>query len=243
MIHKETWHIESDDRAMRELVRLYSENLDPQALFELGRLYLRVKKMPEIPDPVWSQIFPIVTKMVQEESPEEWASHFMWRASQATGHLPDVSKEEVEYIPFGLAPKITYREGWTVLTNGSSSEGDFEDLGMVDVEGERISYRNHLDPEPWKTHNFDQEMDLDDLLQWLERDFGLDTDSSEPHFRKILDREDAQEEFGDTYNDDAWGNETHPYDESPMSEVVGGEFEVFIPRADHLERILQWLQE
>jgi hypothetical protein len=243
-VRKEAWYREALQEGpiseLEQRVRLG----EMDALHQLGREYLRNKRLPTFSTDTWAIVLPYCIALVREGGEEEaWASDFMWKASRETGYLPAVPRSEIAYIPYGLAPKITISRGWEVQTEGSTQEGDVEDRGMVNAEGERISFNDPENPNPWTTHNFDLQVELDDLMDELDQEYSSHLYEGEGAFIKDLDREDAQEEFGETYHDEVWGDRVDDYHGESLATVIAGRFEIHIENPHHRERISAWLQE
>lgn len=241
MIQKESWYKETTEKSLRELERAAEEgNLG--ALYQLGREYLRTKQIPKLSSNAWATFMPALEGMDSDSEEGEWAWVFLWAAAKVTETLPNV--DSIDYlwaVPEEVKPRVRYSKSWEVMTEGSVSEGDMADTGMFNSEGEMISYRN-FDREgkpPWETHNFIQEAALDDFVEMLKE--GPYSIEGGDWWTRSLDREDAQNEFGDTYGEDL--GPPSDYDGTPSNEVVGGGFSIHLENfKEYLDRIDGWVR-
>ena len=247
MIYQEKWYKEALwDLSFSKLEKKVQGG-DMDAFFQLGRLYLRTSKSPNLPNETWARLFPILVGHVNAgdlEGDIDWIRDFMWMACKTLGVLPDIPKSEVKWAYLDKVPEVTYSKSWEVYTLGSRVAGGSEDRGMVSDTGERVSFRGSNTPHFWDYHKFDLKMDLDDFLKEL-KDEGY---SSQPYEKlgyliRYLNQEEAQGEFGAAYNDEVYGGEVDDYHGMPLSTIVGGRLEISLPTSPHRDQILKWMAE
>lgn len=241
-IRVEAWYqeAESQEQLFSRMQKLVEQG-DRDALHELGRLYLRTGKTPTFTPQQAASMLPVLVQIATMDEGLDWAVDLMWMASKACDILPNVPKELTNWIPVGAAPRIKYTKTWEVMTEGSSQAGDYEDLGWVTVDGgllsSRGSHRGNQPPDSQITH----EEDLDDFLTGLEYEYSDLWENG--GLVRNLDREAAQGEFGDTYNEEAYGDEVDDYYGESLATVIGGKFEIYIENDQHREQIMRWVSE
>lgn len=240
MIHRESWYREATERSQRELEKA-AEGGDLGALYQLGREYLRTKKIPKLPPATWITFMPTLEKVSQDSEEGEWAWVFLWAAAKATETMPDVdSAKDLWMVPEEAMPRIKYERSWSVQTDGSTREGDNQDYGMETSEGDRISFMNIGEGEPpWKLHDFTQETSLDDFLDML-RNEGYIIEGGD-YWTKWVEIQEAQGEFGETYGEDL--GPPSDYDGTPYNEVIGGRFDIHLKNfQEYQDRIDGWVK-
>jgi hypothetical protein len=112
----------------------------------------------------------------------------------------------------------------------------------VTVDGDHLSSRgSHHENQPPDSQII-HEVDLDDFLQGLEWEGYTDLWENGGLVRN-LDRESAQDEFGETYNEETYGDEVDDYYEESLATVIGGKLEIHIENEQHQTQIMKWVQE